>query len=139
MTNPLNDVLKSEVILITGTNTTDNHPIIANYIYEAISKNGAKLIVADPRRIDLVDHAELWLQQRSGSDVAWINGLMHIIIKENLQDQAYIDERTEEFEALKSCLEKYTPEHVSSITGIDADDLYAAARLYAKAEPGSIC
>jgi len=125
MTNPISDVLKAEVILITGTNTTDNHPIIANYIYEAISKNGAKLIVADPRRIDLVDHAELWLQQRSGSDVAW--------------DQAYIDERTEEFEALKSCLEKYTPEHVSSITGIDADDLYAAARLYAKAEPGSIC
>jgi len=82
MTNPISDVLKAEVILITGTNTTDNHPIIANYIYEAISKNGAKLIVADPRRIDLVDHAELWLQQRSGSDVAWINGLMHIIIKE---------------------------------------------------------
>ncbi len=138
MTNPFSDVLKSEVILITGTNTTDNHPIIANYIYEAVSKRGAKLIVIDPRRIDIVDHATLWLQQRSGSDVAWINGLMHIIIKENLQDQAYIDERTEDFEALKNCVEKYTPEHVSSITGIAKEDLYAAARLFAKADPGSI-
>ena len=139
MTNPIRDVLKSEVILITGTNTTENHPIIANYIYEAVSKRGAKLIVVDPRRINMVEHSTLWLKQNPGTDVAWINGLMHIIIKENLQDQAYIDERTEDFEALKSRVEQYTPEHVSSITGIAAEDLYAAARLYAQADPAAIC
>lgn len=138
MTNPIRDILKSEVILITGTNTTENHPIIANYILEAVTRRGAKLIVVDPRRIDLVNYATLWLQQNPGSDVAWINGLMHIILKENLQDQAYIDERTEGFEELKSCVEKYTPEYVSSISGIPEEDLYAAARLYAKADPGSI-
>jgi formate dehydrogenase alpha subunit len=139
MTNPMRDLLKAEVILITGTNTSETHPIIANYMYEAISKHGAKLIVADPRRIDMVRHATLWLQQRSGTDVAWINGLMHIIIKENLQDQAYIDERTEAFAELKSCVEKYTPEIVTSITGITEENLYSAARLYAKADPASIC
>ncbi len=96
MTNPISDVLKSEVILITGTNTTENHPIIANYVYEAVSRNGAKLIVVDPRRINMVDHSTLWLKQNPGTDVAWINGMMHIILKENLQDQAYIDERTED-------------------------------------------
>lgn len=138
MTNPISDVLHSEVILITGTNTSENHPIVANYIKEAVSKHGAKLMVVDPRRIDLVDYATLWLRQNPGSDVAWINGLMHIILKENLQDQAYIDERTEGFEELKIGLEKYTPEYVSSISGISEEDLYAAARLYGKASPGSI-
>ena len=106
MTNTIGDVLKSEVILITGTNTSENHPIIANYIKEAIKYRNTKLIVVDPRHIDLVDYASLWLRQNPGSDVAWINGLMHIIIKENLQDQEYIDERTEGFEELKKCVEK---------------------------------
>ena len=138
MTNPISNVLKSEVILAIGTNTTDNHPIIANYMMEAIHQHGVELLVADPRRIELVDYATLWLRHNPGSDVALINGLMHIIIKENLQDQAYIDERMEGFEELKSCVEKYTPEYVSSITGISEEDLHAAARLYAKADPAAI-
>ena len=83
MTNPISNVLKSEVILAIGTNTTCNHPIIANYVMEAIHRHGVELLVADPRRIELVDHATLWLRQNPGSDVALINGLMHIIIKEN--------------------------------------------------------
>ena len=86
MTNPFSCLLKAEVILITGSNTTENHPIIANFMYEAVSKKGTQLIVVDPRRIKMVDHATLWLKQAPGTDVAWINGLMHIIIKENLQD-----------------------------------------------------
>jgi formate dehydrogenase major subunit len=138
MTNPISDVLKTEVILAIGTDTTGNHPIIANYIMEAVHRNGVKLLVIDPRHIELVDHADLWLQHNPGSDVALINGLMHIIIKENLQDQTYIDERTEGFEELKTCVEKYTPEYVSSITGISEEDLHAAARLYAEAEPAAI-
>jgi len=138
MTNPYQDVLKSKVILITGTNTTANHPIIANYIHEAVTKNGAKLIVIDPRRIKLVDIAHLWLRQKIGTDVAWINGFMNVIIKENLQAKSYIEERTEGYEELKKCVAKYTPEYVSGITGIPAKDLVAAARLFAKEKPASI-
>ena len=138
MTNPIKDVLKSKVILITGTNTTENHPIIANYIHEAVTKHGAKLIVVDPRRIKLVDICHLWLRPKIGTDVAWINGLMNVIISENLQAQDYIDERTTGFEELKACVEKYTPDYVSEITGIPAKDLAAAARIYATEHPASI-
>lgn len=138
MTNPIKDVLKSKVILITGTNTTENHPIIANYIYEAVTKHGAKLIVVDPRKIKLVDICHLWLRPKIGTDVAWINGLMNVIINEGLQAQTYIDERTTGFEELKKCVEKYTPEYVSEITGIPSKDIGAAARIFAKEHPASI-
>ena len=138
MTNPFKDVLNSGVILVTGTNTTANHPIVANYIHEAVTKRGAKLIVVDPRRIKLVDISTLWLQMRPGTNIAWANGLMHVIIKEKLHNEAYIEERTEGFEALKACVEKYTPKYVSNITGIPQKDIVAAARLFATSGPGSI-
>jgi len=138
MTNPIADLLKSEVILTTGTNTTENHPIIANYVLEAVANRGAKLLVIDRRRMALVDYATLWLQPRPGTDVCWINGLMHIIIKEGLHAKDYIEKRTEGFAELSAHLEKFTPEYVSSVTGISEDDLYAAARLYAGGNPSSI-
>ena len=138
MTNPIADVLKSEVILVTGSNTTENHPIFANYIKEAVLRKGAKLIVVDPRKIDLVDYADIWLRAKPGTDIAWINGLIHIIIKENLQASEYIKERTEGFDGLKACVEKYTPEYVSDLTGILSPDLIDAARTYGKAKPASI-
>ncbi len=138
MTNPISDILKSKVILATGTNTDENHPIIANYIKDAVMNRGVKLLVIDPRRISLVDHAALWLRPKPGDDVAWINGLMHIIIKEGWQAKKYIDERTEGFEELKASLESYTPGQVSAITGLSVDELYAAARLFGNARPGSI-
>jgi formate dehydrogenase major subunit len=138
MTNPIKDLLKAEVILVTGSNTTENHPIFANYIKEAVLKHNTKLIVIDPRRIDLVDFSDIWLRPNPGTDVAWLNGLMHIIINENLQDQTYIDARTSGFDKYKKCLEKYNPEYVSKITGIPEKDLYTAARMYAQAQPASI-
>jgi len=138
MTNPINDVLKSEVILTTGTNTTENHPIFSNYIIESVMKQGAKLIVVDPRRIRLVDFAHIWLRPRPGTDVVWINGFIHIIIKENLLDLDYIYKHTDGFNEVKKCVEKYTPEYVSDITGIPVNDLYSAARLYGHAKPASI-
>jgi formate dehydrogenase alpha subunit len=107
-------------------------------VKRAVSFKGAKLIVIDPRKIPITRFASLWLRPTLGTDVVWINGLMHIIIKENLQDQAYIDERMEGFDELKACVEKYTPEYVSSITGISEEDLHAAARLYATADPAAI-
>ncbi len=138
MTNPISDVLKSEVILATGTNTDENHPIIANYVKEAVMRKGVKLLVIDPRRISLVDHAVLWLRPRPGTDVAWINGLMHIIVKEGWHAKEYVDERTEGFEELMAHLESYTPRQVSMITGLSVDELYAAARLFGNARPASI-
>ncbi len=138
MTNPISDVLKAEVILTTGTNTDENHPIIANYVKEAVTKRGAKLLVIDPRRISLVDHAALWLRPYPGTDVAWINGLMHIIIKEGLYAKEYVEERTEGFEQLKEHLEAFSPAAVSKITGISEEDLHSAARLFGSARPGSI-
>ena len=139
MTNSIEDMtLKAEVILVTGSNTSECHPIIANYIREAVMKKGAKLIVVDPKRIDLVDYAEVWLQPKPGNNVAWINGFMNVIINNNLHDEEFIKEHTEGFEELKKVVEKYTPEKVEEITGIPAEKLKEAALLYGKAKSASI-
>ncbi len=133
MTNSIAEIEDADVILITGTNTTENHPIIAHFIKRAVERGSAKLIVADPRRIDLVDQANYWLRQRPGTDVAWINGLMHWIIKKNLHDKKYIEERCEGFEELAAELEAYPPERVQEIAGIPAGDLKAVADLIGRA------
>ena len=138
MTNPIKDVLESEAILVTGSNTTENHPIFANYIKDAVTKRGVKLIVVDPRRIDLVDMCDVWLRPQPGTDVAWINGMMNIILKENLHASQYIEDRTTGFSDYIKGIEKYTPEYVSQITGIAQEDLYKAARIYGQARPASI-
>jgi formate dehydrogenase major subunit len=138
MTNTIADLETADVILITGSNTTENHPVISTFIKRAARFKGTKLILVDPRRIKLADFSEYWLRPNLGSDVAWINGLMHVIIKENLHDQSFIDNRTEGFEELKKSLEKYTPEFVEGITGIPAEKLVAAARLFGGARIGSI-
>jgi len=138
MTNTIDCIEKADVILITGSNTTENHPVLSSYVKRAVTQKGAKLIVVDPRRIKITRFADKWLRQNLGTDVAWINGMMHVIIKENLQAQDYVDRRTEGFEAVKKTVEKYTPQYVEAITGIAAQDLIEAARLYAGAERGSI-
>ncbi|MEN6484063.1 MAG: molybdopterin-dependent oxidoreductase, partial [Syntrophobacteraceae bacterium] len=97
-----------------------------------------KLIVADPRKIDLVEHSEVWLRQKPGSDVAWLNGMMQVIISEGLYDKAFVEERTEGFEALTKTVASYTPEKVEEISGIPAKDLIRAARMYAAAPSASI-
>ncbi len=137
MTNSVPELENTDCILITGSNTTEGHPLIATRIFRAVEK-GAKLIVVDPRSIQIVNKADLHLRQKPGSDVAWINGLMHVIIKEDLYGKAFVQERTEDFEALKALVETYTPERVEEISGIPADRLREAARLYAQAERGSI-
>ncbi len=138
MTNTINCIEKADVILITGSNTTENHPVISSYVKRAVTQKGAKLIVVDPRRIKITRYANKWLRQNLGTDVAWINGMMHVIIKENLQAQDYVDSRTEGFEEVKKMVEKFTPEYVAEITGIPAQDTIEAARLYAGGEHGSI-
>jgi len=138
MTNSISEIEFSNVILATGTNTTENHPIIGSKVKRAVRRHGAKLIVIDPRGIDLAKCANIWLRQKPGTDVAVINGLMHIIIEENLYDKDYVENRTENFEAMKEAVKKYTPQYVEEISGVPAEDLKAAARLYAEAEKASI-
>ena len=139
MTNTIADIEKADVILVTGSNTTENHPVLSSFMKRAVTQRGAKLILIDPRRIKLADFAEHWLRQNLGSDVAWINGMMHVIISEELHDREFIENRTEGFEELKKIVEKYTPAYTEKITGIPAQQLIEAARLYAKAKAGSIC
>jgi formate dehydrogenase alpha subunit len=137
MTNSIEEIERADCILIIGSNTSVTHPLIATRVYRAKAK-GAKVVVADPRKIPMVLQADLHLRQRLGTDVALINGLLHIILKKGWQDQAFIDERTENVEGLKKVVEQYPPEKVSEITGIPAADLEKAAEYYAKAEHASI-
>jgi formate dehydrogenase alpha subunit len=138
MTNSISEIEGADVILVTGSNTTEMHPVVASHVKRAVRQRGARLLVVDPRRIDLVDYAEIWLRPRPGTDVAWINGLLHVIFRDGLQDEGYIQERTEGFEGLREAVSSYLPETVEEITGIPARDLEAAARLYAQAPAAAI-
>jgi len=138
MTNSMEEVLSSKIIFVIGSNTTWNHPVFAALIKRAVKLHGAKLIVCDPRRIDLVDFADIWLRQRNGSDVALLSGLQRIILREGLEAADYIRERTEGFEEYRRALEFFTPEKVEELTGVKAADLEAAARLYATSGVGSL-
>jgi formate dehydrogenase alpha subunit len=138
MTNPIADIEEAHVLLVTGSNTTENHPVLSSYIKRAVRHKGAKLIVVDPRRIPLVRHATIWLRPRPGTDVAWINGLLHVIVKEGLIDEKYVRERTVGLDEVEKVVAAYTPERVEQITGIPAADLVAAARLYASVPAASI-
>jgi formate dehydrogenase alpha subunit len=138
MTNTIGDIEDADVILVTGSNTTENHPVLSRHVKRAVTYGGKKLILVDPRRIKLAEFAHRWLRQNLGTDVAWLNGLMHVIIKEDLYDKDFIEKRTEGFEELKQTVDKFTPEYVESITGIPAEDLVEAARLYAGAQAASI-
>jgi formate dehydrogenase major subunit/formate dehydrogenase alpha subunit len=138
MTNTIGCAQKADVILITGSNTTENHPVISTYVKRAVKSGKTRLIVVDPRRIKIVDFADLYLRPNLGTDVAWINGMIHVIIKENRYAAEYVGERTVGFEDLKQTVEKYTPEYVEEITGIPARQLIDAARLYADAGAGNI-
>lgn len=138
MTNSIAEIKNVGCLFIIGSNTTENHPVISLEMKEAVRANGAKMIVADPRRIGLVDYADVWLRHKPGTDVALINGMMQVIIRDGLQDQEFIAGRTEDFEQLSEVVKDYTPEQVEKITGVPAEDIEAAARLFATAETGAI-
>ena len=99
MTNSINEIVGNDVLFIIGSNATEAHPIIGNKMKQA-HLHGSKLIVVDPRRTELAEHAHLWLQLRPGTDNALINGILHAIITNDWHDKAYIEERTEGFDAL---------------------------------------
>jgi formate dehydrogenase alpha subunit len=137
MTNAIKEIPTSKVIFAIGTNATEAHPIIGTKIKQAV-RNGCRLIVADPRKIELVDHAELWMRLKPGTDIALINGIMHMILANEWEDKEFIKERTVGFENLKELLRDYTPDYVSKITGVPEEQLYKAAEIYACAERAQI-
>ena len=120
MTNSISEIDNADMIFVIGTNTTENHPVIGSKIKQAV-RRGAKLVVADPREIELKKYADVYLQIKPGTNVALLNGMMNVIIEEGLQDSEFIAERTENYEELKELVKDYTPEKVEEITGVSAD------------------
>ncbi len=137
MTNSISCLDQTEVILVIGSNTTEQHPLIGSRILNAV-RNGVRLIVADNRRIRLARHAELHLRHKNGSDVALLNGIMHVIISEGLTDRDFIAARTENYDALAKSVAEWTPERSADATGLKADEIIATARLFAGAERAMI-
>ena len=129
---PFSAVKDAEVVIVIGSNPTENHPVAATYFKQA-AKTGT-LIVMDPRGMALKRHTTHMLQFKPGSDVAMLNAMLNVIITEKLYDQAYIDAHTEGFESLKSHIEAFTPESMAPICGIDAETLRTVARKYATAK-----
>ncbi len=137
VSNPVMDVEHAEVIIVIGANPTVNHPVGATWIKNAV-KNGAKLIVCDPRRSDMARLAHRFLQFNADTDVAMLNAMMCTIIEEDLIDRDFISKRTTGFEALKQTVLSYTPELMAPICGIPAETLREVARLYAKSKGAMI-
>ncbi|KPJ56016.1 MAG: formate dehydrogenase [Deltaproteobacteria bacterium DG_8] len=137
MTNSIDEFQHAECIFIIGSNTTEAHPLIASRIFKAKEK-GAKIIVADPRKIHIAHYADIHVRQKLGSDVALINGIMQIIISEGWEAKDYIASRTEQFEQLKEVVSSYTPKKVEEITGVRPEDLRAIAKAYATSKSSSI-
>ena len=138
MTNSIDEFKNAKCIFVIGSNTPEAHPVIALGVREAAVRNGAELIIADPREIELVRYAKLHLQQRPGSDVALINAMMNVIIEENLHDKDFIEERTENFAETVEAVKDMTPEKAEKITTVPAEAIREAARTYAKADGASI-
>lgn len=138
MTNSIAEVADADAFFVIGSNTTETHPVIGTKIRKRVREGGAKLVVADPREIQLAKMADVYLQIKPGTNVAIMNGMMHVILEENLQDDKFIEERTEDFEELREVLKKYTPEYVAEICGVKAEDIVKAARIYATADKASI-
>jgi formate dehydrogenase major subunit/formate dehydrogenase alpha subunit len=132
MTNSIACFDKADLILVIGSNTTEQHPLIGTRILNAV-RNGTKLIVADNRRIRLARHADLHLRHKNGSDVALLNAMMHVIITEGRMNRPFIESRTENYAAFAESLVDWTPERAAPLTGLDAGEIVAAARLFADA------
>lgn len=137
MTNSVDELEDADCIFVIGSNTTSSHPLVATRIFRAKEK-GAKLIVADPRKIHLASMADIYVSQNLGTDVALLNGMMHVILERGWHDQAFIEERTEGFEDFLKAIENYSPDRVAEITAVAAEDIVKIAELYGTANAGSI-
>ena len=133
VTTVYRDAWNSDVLLVTGSNTTENHPVAATFFKEA-ARRGTKIIVVDPRRPKLANHAWKYVRLNPGADVSFYNSLMHVILAEGLEDRAYIEQFTENFEALSALVERYPPEVAAPICGIEADEIRLLARTIGSAK-----
>ncbi len=129
----------SRGFFVIGSNTTDNHPVIGMKIKKNVLKNGAKLVVADPRYTDLASIADVYMRHLPGTDVALVNAMMNVIITEGLADMKFVEENTEGFEDMARVVAGCTPEWAEKITSVPAEDIRKAARIYATCGPAPIC
>src|SRR5204863_2118672 len=130
VSNQVRDVAHAEVLFVIGANPTMNHPVAATWMKNAV-RQGAKLIVADPRRSDLARHATYYLQFNPDTDVAMLNAMLHVIVEEGLVDETFVRDRTAGYQALAENVRKFSPEAMAPICGIDANTIREVARLYA--------
>jgi predicted molibdopterin-dependent oxidoreductase YjgC len=133
MTNSISEIRDADCIFITGSNTAESHPVISYEVVRA-AKRGANVIIVDPRRIPLVDHATMFLQVKPGTDIYVFLAIMHTIIRSGWADESFIADRTEGFEEFAAVLEEYTPERAALLSGVPADQIEEAARIYAFGE-----
>lgn len=139
MSNSIEELAGTKFLLVAGSNTTETHPVIALRMKRAV-KNGAGLVVVDPRKIELTRFARRHLQLKIGTDIAVFNAMAHVIIKEKLHNEEFVENRTEGFEALARHVEMYTPEYAAEVSGLQAEDIVATAREYAAASPkAAVC
>ena len=138
MSNTAAEVIHSDVFLVTGSNTAETHPIIALQMKAAVEKHGAKLIVVDPRRVEMVNWAALWLPEKPGTDVPLFSAMAHVIVKERLYNRDFIDRRTEGFDDFCKSIEPFTPEYAEAISGVERNLIVQAARMYATAKNAAI-
>jgi len=134
MTNRINeDIGEADAYLITGSNTTESHPVLATRIKQNV-RDGADLVVFDPRKVGIAEHADQYTRTKPGYDVAWINGLIRYIIENDLHDEAFIERHTRGFEDVESKVQAFTPERVEELAGVPSEELKSAAETLAEAD-----
>jgi len=138
MTNSIRDIPEADILFVIGSNTSEAHPVLALQMKKAVRERGAKLILVDPRRIELSQFAHLHLRHRPGTDVALVHAMAHVILAEGLQDKDFIESRTEEFEVFRESVAEWTPERAQRVTGVPSDLIAEAARLYTMANAAAI-
>lgn len=138
MSNSIAEMKDLEVFIVVGSNTSETHPVISTFLREAVVKNDAKLIVVDPRQIEMTQFATHWLRQQAGTDVAVFQAMAQVIVHEKLYDEAFIRERVDDFDEYVQSIQDYTPEWAEEISGVLTEQIRAAARLYAGAKSAAI-
>src|SRR5512145_673999 len=139
MSNSMDDVAANAgTFFIIGSNTTEQHPVFGAMIRQAVRQRESKLVVADPRKIDITEFATLHIRQRLGTDIALINGLMYVILEKGWEDKTFIEERTENFDEFKATVMNYPPDKVAEITGIPVEKLYQAAEIIVQNSPMAV-
>ena len=133
MSNSLKDVAGADAYLLSGTNTTESHPVLATKIKRNV-RDGADLVIVDPREVGIAEHADQYLRSKPGYDIAWLNGLARHLIEEELYDEAFVDEHVHDFEALAEKVDPFTPAEVERLAGIAPEELERAAETIAEAD-----